>query len=352
MEVGDALFVNFPTDCQDPREDWPEPVEVRVVGIGLSAIEVPPKNGFYLQGLHTTPAFVGLLPEGLADLSDEIGVQQQAGAGVALRLDPGTTLADLADTPGVPDFAEVITSDLIAEPVDAGLQTDANALWLVALVGTLATLAVLGPTLARFAGELAEEDRTLAAMGWGRPQRMARGAAHGTVVAVVAVATAVVVMAIASRWTPIGDARTIEPDPGIEVDLLVLLMGSVGLTVLVVGFLALLARRSTRPRPRPRQTPLAALAARLGLRPPAVLGIRIGLEPAPAAGTDPLHGPRRGRRQRRGDRGAWPTPAVPSTSASTPSAWGCRGTTSCTCPRPRTVPTCSPRPSNGRRSRR
>ena len=281
VEVGDALFVNFPTDCQDPREDWPDPVEVRVVGIGLSAIEVPPKNGFYLQGLHTTPAFAGLLPEGLADLSDEIGAQQQAGAGVALRLDPGTTLADLADTPGVPDFGEVITPDLIAEPVDAGLQTDANALWLVAVIGTLATLAVLGPTLARFAGELAGEDRTLAAMGWGRPERMARGAAHGTVVAVVAVATAVVVMAIASRWTPIGDARTIEPDPGIEVDPLVLLMGSVGLTVLVVGFLALLARRSTRPRPRPRQTPLAALAARLGLRPPAVLGIRIGLEPAP-----------------------------------------------------------------------
>ena len=280
VEVGDTLFVNFPTDCLDPRVDWPEPVEVRVVGIGLTAVEVPPKNGFYVQGLHTTPAFAALLPERLADPSDEIRVQQQIGAAVALRLDPGTTLADLADTPGVPDFGEVITSDLIGEPVDAGLQTDANALWLVALVGALATLAVLGPTLARFAGELAEEDRTLASMGWGRPQRMMRGAAHGTVVALVAVVTAVVVMAFASRWTPIGDARTIEPDPGIEVDLLVLLLGAVGLTVLVVGFLALLARRSTRPRARPRQTPLAALAARLGLRPPAVLGIRIGLEPA------------------------------------------------------------------------
>lgn len=280
VDVGDHLFVNFPIDCQDPREDWPDPVEVRVVGIGFSAIEVPPKNGFYLQGLHTTPAFVGLLPAGLADLSDEIGVQQQAGAGVALRLDPGTTLADLADTPGVPDFAEVITADLIAEPVDAGLQTDANALWLVALVGALATVAVLGPTLARFAGELAEEDRTLGAMGWGRPQRMLRGAAHGTVVASIAVATALVVMAFASRWTPIGDARAIEPDPGIEVDLLVLLLGAVALTALVVGFLALLARRSTRPPTRPRQTPVAGLAARLGLHPPAVLGIRIGLEPA------------------------------------------------------------------------
>ena len=30
-----------------------------VVGIGIGRVEIPPKNGYYLQGIHTTPAFAG-----------------------------------------------------------------------------------------------------------------------------------------------------------------------------------------------------------------------------------------------------------------------------------------------------
>ena len=31
-----------------------------VVGLGLTTFEVPPKNGFYVQSIHTTPAFAAL----------------------------------------------------------------------------------------------------------------------------------------------------------------------------------------------------------------------------------------------------------------------------------------------------
>ena len=40
-------------------------------------------------------------------------------------------------------------------------------------------------------GSLGASAGNAAAMGWGRPERMARGAAHGTVVAVVALAAAI-----------------------------------------------------------------------------------------------------------------------------------------------------------------
>lgn len=281
VEVGDRLFVNLVEDCLADPGTWPPPAAVTVVGIGMTSSEIPPKNGFYLQGLHTSPAFADRLPPEFDDFFEDAGARQAAGAGVALRLEPGVTLEDLAEDPGFPRFDVVIDDAFIAEPVDAGLQTDANALWVLALVGGLASLAVLGPTLARFHAELAENDRMLMALGWSRRQRVARSALHGMAVSVPATAIAIIVTAIASLSTPIGDARNIEPDPGAELDPLVLLIGTAALVVFVVGLVALLARLPVRTTPRPRQTPVARLAARVGFAPPAVLGIRIGLEPAP-----------------------------------------------------------------------
>ncbi len=269
--VGDRLFPRL-VDCLEDPERWGAPVPVTVVGLGLTAIEVPPKNGRYLQGIHTTPAFAELLPE--REAGDEEG-----GVQIAVRLEAGVSFEELADTPGVADFEVVFDEAAIGDPVDEGLRTDANAIWLVAALGGVTSLFVLGPTLARYRSGAAEVDRILSSLGWSRRDRVLRSAGHGLAIGAIAVAVAVGVMILVSFWTPIGDARAIEPAPGAEVDLPVFLAGAAITLLLVTVVLAGLAWRpvaSSRP---PRRTPLAGHAARAGLSSPGVLGIRIGLEP-------------------------------------------------------------------------
>lgn len=271
VEVGDRLFPRL-VDCLEDPELWGAPTPVTVVGIGLTAVEVPPKNGLYLQGIHTTPAFASLLPD--AEAVDQVGGPQ-----IAVRLDPGTSFTELAGSPGVASFTLAFDEATIGGPVDAGLRTDANAVWLVAALVGVTSVFVLGPTLARFRAGTAAVDRTLNSLGWSRVDRVLRSAAHGLAVGVIAGVVALGVMALVSLWTPIGDARAIEPSPGVEVDGPVLVSGVAVTLLLVTLGMAVLARRPLLTTSGLRRTPLSGLAARLGLSVPAVLGVRVGLEP-------------------------------------------------------------------------
>ena len=69
------------------------------------------------------------------------------------------------------------------------------------------------------------------------------------------------------RWGPV---RRFDPDRGIHADWLVLGIGTLLLLVILLGLLAVLAVRSTRPWPRPstRSSAIARGTARAGLRPP------------------------------------------------------------------------------------
>jgi len=201
IEVGDRLYVNFPADCQDDPAEWPEPLEVTVVGLGFTSVEVPPKNGFYLQGLHLSPEAVTLLPEDTDELADETGAGAAAGDGLALRLEAGVTLDDLSQDPAWPEFGIIIEPSFIAEPIDAGLQTDANALWIVALAGGVVALAVLSPTLARAQVDLAADDQALAALGWHRcrPRSATPGPSSPTP---ASRSTSLPWSSVRSRWSP------------------------------------------------------------------------------------------------------------------------------------------------------
>ncbi|HEY5887334.1 MAG TPA: hypothetical protein VIT24_06395, partial [Acidimicrobiales bacterium] len=277
VEVGDRLFP-YLVDCDTDREHWGAPTPVTVVGLGLTTVEVPPKNGFYVQSLHTTPAFAAL-PE-FVELHADSSPDEPDPLGV--RLEDGVTLDDLRSTPGAPRFEVVL--DLatdFTQPVDDGLQSDANALWLVAALGGIAAVFVLGPTLARYRSDAAAADRNLAALGWSRPDRVLRSAAHGLFIGALAVVVAVLVMFVVSSRTPIGDARAIEPVPGVELDGPVLALGALVTLVVLTAALGALAVRSPMRDRAPRRTPLARLAARTGLSPSGVLGVRIGLEPGP-----------------------------------------------------------------------
>ena len=153
-----------------------------------------------------------------------------------MRLDDGVDVDELRETAGTPSL--VVVLDLEREftrAVDEGLQSDANALWLVALLGGVASVFVLGPTLTRYRGDAAAIDENLAALGWSRRDRVGRSTLHGVAIGVLAVTVAVVIVLLVSTRTPIGDARAIEPVPGAELDGTVVLLGGLATIGLVDG---------------------------------------------------------------------------------------------------------------------
>ena len=280
VEVGDVLYPRLRVDCEVGREQWGAPTPVTVVGIGMSAAEIPPKSGFYIQGIHTTPAFAelpeyadrlaGLGPGGLDDEGVYLGVE----------LEDDLTLEDLSSMPGVPPFDVALDLDTtFTQPIDDGLRADANALWLVAALAGLASLILVLPALDRHAASMVAVDTTLASMGWTRRDRVARGLAHGLAVAAFALVTLATVVVIASTRTPIGDARSIDPDPGAEVDALPFALGLGGAILLSTVGLGLLVLHRAHDRPARRRTPISRWIARRGAPVTAVLGVRIGLEP-------------------------------------------------------------------------
>jgi hypothetical protein len=268
IEVGDRLraHVGEEVACDDPST-WGEGHELTVVGIGFTAIEIPAKAGAqYLQNLHATPAFAEQAPDrGLPAF--------------LLVLEAGTTPAELQATEGVPAFDVVLELADFAGPIEEGLASDANALWVLALIVAIAALCVIGPATGRHRWELAEGDRQLSAIGWARGERVARSAANALAIWLAAAAVAVGVAILASTSSPVGDARSIEPGSSVEVDGPVLILGLVGLALVVAAALVLPAIVVRARGSRARRTPLAGALADLGFGPAPVMGVRLGIEP-------------------------------------------------------------------------
>jgi hypothetical protein len=153
--------------------------------------------------------------------------------------------------------------------------------WLLfALVALLASLVLVGQAFARYCAGAADDLRTLRALGLdGRQSRLA--AAFGPALAAVAgCALGMAGALLASPLFPTGDARPLEPTPGIRFDPLVLLAGGA-----VVCAIALLGSwwASRVPDPareaRDRRSAISTAASRAGLGVVSVLGARFALEP-------------------------------------------------------------------------
>lgn len=214
-------------------------VRLRVSGIGVTPDEVVVDEGFEQQALLTTPAFFHEYPQADAGFY-----------GVAVRLRHGT--ADLAAfkraVQALPHQGaiEFQTIDATSAKVERAVQPSVGALTIFAVAIALTALLVVGQTIARQSYLDSVDHAALRALGFERRQLVVVAMLRAVVAAIAAAALAVLGAVALSPLFPIGPARTAEPDPGLSVDAIVLVLGALAVVGAVVLLSAATAWWSTR----------------------------------------------------------------------------------------------------------
>lgn len=184
---------------------------------------------------------------------------------------------------GSPRFQPLNTSDAAAQST---VDVLAVSLLLFAAAAALAGLVALGVAMSRQIAVGADDDAVRRDLGMNPGARFGVLVLPRAAIGLIGAAGAVLLAVALSPRFPIGLARTAEPDPGLAVDLPVLLLGAALLAAAVVALAAAASWRTvvgarfsdlgdtgTARRQRP-----TALAAAAGLPPTAVLGVRLATE--------------------------------------------------------------------------
>jgi hypothetical protein len=254
---------------EDPALDGPR-LALSVVGI----VRDPGDIGARKDDITLTflsPAFRDTYgPDAIGTLS----------AGTFLVLRPGRTLTEVTEAlkgEEVELDTSFFTPDGLRRQLTPTVQAIGTALAIFAAVVALAGLAAVAQLVARLQQSIADDDRTLAALGCARTTRWARLVTSGTVAIAAGTALGVAAAAVASPLFPVGLARQAEPDPGFHLDAPALLGGGVAALVIglgVVGGLALWrVRRSPLADSTLRVSALGRTAARSGAPTPVVSGL-------------------------------------------------------------------------------
>jgi hypothetical protein len=211
---------------------------------------------------------------------------------IAVRLAPGATTADFEEAvadvaPPDVDF-DLLSDDVRTEATRNAISALTKGLALFAVVAGIATAVVVGQAVGRHVGNCAREQEMLVALGSSRTSCRAGLILSAVPIALGGAVVAVVVAVLASPLFPIELARRAEPDPGIAVDVPVLVAGAVGVVVMVLGAAAVTAwwhlRTHAHRREQATSTIASTVAHRVGVGPVSASGIRLALDrsaPAP-----------------------------------------------------------------------
>jgi hypothetical protein len=88
--------------------------------------------------------------------------------------------------------------------------------------------------------------RALEAVGLARRQRRILAAAPAVVASILGAAGAALLAVALSPLAPVGAVRDVEPDPGVDVDVLVILGGGAAIALILIGLAVVAAHRATR----------------------------------------------------------------------------------------------------------
>ncbi len=210
--------------------------------------------------------------------------------GVFGRLAPGVTANDLemAAVAVGGDRVQVERQDprlILVASAQTGIDFEANALLLFALVVGVAGIVLVGQLLSRQVSPGQLDTYELAALGLRRSQRAAVPLVRGVIVAGLGALLAVGGGVALSRFTPIGLARKADVHPGIRVDPTVLAVGGVVILAAVIAWCAVIGWRAARLAPtdraarmRDRPSRVVSRLAKLGTPVSVVAGVRMALE--------------------------------------------------------------------------
>lgn len=240
---GEAV-VDFPTaDREDLRAGSvirfivgnpsaaPKSAAVRIVGIVASPGQFPAVGSSSAFGrIYVTPAFVrsnGIRPD-------------PAAAALMIKLHRGA--ADQAvflhhlRTAGLGGVDIPFRQQAQTAGIQRSIWLESQALWVLCGLVAAAGLAIVGQALARQTYLESGDFPVLWALGMSRAQLVWLGIARAAVISLMAAGVAVPAAVLLSPLTPIGLARTAEPDPGFTVDPVPLALGAI-----LIGFLTILA---------------------------------------------------------------------------------------------------------------
>jgi ABC-type lipoprotein release transport system permease subunit len=282
--VGEHLNVAFDRALhgdshQIDQASDPLAITLTVVGVVAAPGQFPPQNpNTYYTGAsaYATPAFFRAHATDLAALEIDL-VRRLPGMGMA-------AVESNVETLGKGKPVAVQDPGKQSAEVRRSTHLESVALWILSgLVGAVGIL-VLGHVLARMASLEASDTPTMRALGMSRGQVFALGMLRTVCVGVAGALVAALVAVALSPLTPIGLARTAEPNPGLSLNWAVLGLGAcavlVGCLLAAVVPLwrstAVLSAHDESSRARPPAT--VARLARWGAPPAATCGVWMALE--------------------------------------------------------------------------
>jgi len=241
IAVGDTI--PFTPYTPEDEEGGAGPLEgprltMRVVGI----MRTPVEELFLPEGF-------GVAAPGLIDRHPEVSFFENA---FVQLVEPATGAAALEEhasadvAPGTP----ILDLHVLARRATATTDVERSALLLLGAAIALAGLVLAGQVVIRSASLVGRDARVLEAVGMHhRTVALAPLLSHVPALAVAVLASALTAT-VASRWLPFGLAGRLEPDPGVEIDPLIVVPGMVVLMAAMVAGITLSASVAAR-RPRP-----------------------------------------------------------------------------------------------------
>ncbi len=186
-----------------------------------------------------------------------------------------------------------VNQDAAVSSIDTSIHPQAVGWWVLAVLGGIAGLGVIGQALARQSVVESEDFPVLSSLGVVPRQLAWLGVARTVVVGVgAAIGTGVVVVAL-SPLTPVGEPRLAEPTNGVSVDWLVVGLGALAVTAVVTALGAWPALRVAKLRRRQlfgpaRPSMVVTGLAQAGAPASAVLGVRQALMRGTGRSTVPV----------------------------------------------------------------
>lgn len=240
-----------------------------------------------VEALFLTPAFA-------STYGDQIGLFN---AGLMLAVEPDasadTAAQDLAQIGGF-TLETSFGPDVLRNQADPTLAAMATGLGVVAIIVLLVGAVVLTQTLARAATDRLGDHEGIRALGAPRPVLLLQLCLPSALAAGLGVILGGALSVALSPVVLWGLARRAEPDPGVRIDLPVLVLGMLGAAALLTLTLALVTglvlRRDRQTGGVPRTSAAAASAAGLGAPVPVVSGLRLALERGRGSRTTPVAG--------------------------------------------------------------